>query len=110
MSQATFNVKDNGHQRFDHRSLQSDPRSLRYHDPEDRIFNRVISDISVVLRETTLILPDSIETGSLVETEIVRVVSLSKTEITEISRLKKKKTHRSSGSGYLNNGLFCMTF
>ena len=53
------------------------------------LFNRVILDISVVLRETTLISSDSIETGSPVETEIVRVVSLSKTEITEITRFKK---------------------
>ena len=35
---------------------------LRYLDPKDRIFNRVISDISVVLRETTLTISDSIET------------------------------------------------
>ena len=45
----------------------------------------------IVLRETTLIISDSIETGSHVETEIVRVVSLGTTEITEITRLKKKK-------------------
>ena len=37
---------------------------LRYSYPDDRIFNLVISDISVVLRETTLIISDSIETGS----------------------------------------------
>ena len=37
---------------------------LRYPDPEDRIFNHVISDISVELRETTLTISDSIETGS----------------------------------------------
>ena len=68
---------------------------LSHPDPEDRIFNRVISDISVVLRETTLTISDSIEAGSAVESEIVCVVvSLSKTEITEITGLKKK---RSSG-------------
>ena len=44
---------------------------LRYPNPEDRIFSPVISDISVVLRETTLIISDSIETGSPVETELV---------------------------------------
>ena len=49
-----------------------------YLDPEDRIFNRVITDISVILRETNLTISDSIET------EIVRVVYLSLTEITEI--------------------------
>ena len=37
---------------------------FRWPDPEDRIFNRVISDISVVLRETTLTISHSIETGS----------------------------------------------
>ena len=42
--------------------------------------------MSVLLRETTLTILDSIETGSPVETEIVRVVSLSTTEITEITR------------------------
>ena len=52
----------------------------------DRIFNRVISDISVVLRETTLF--DSINTGSSVETEIVVEVSLNTTEITETTRFK----------------------
>ena len=56
---------------------------VRYPDPEDRIFNHVISDISVVLRETTLTISDSIES------EIVRAVFLSTTEITEIIRFKK---------------------
>ena len=65
---------------------------------EDQIFNHVISDISLVLRETTLTTSDSIETGSPIETEIVRVVSLSTTEITEITRFKTK---RSSVPGYL---------
>ena len=60
---------------------------LKVYYPEDRICNR----ISVVLRETTLTISDSIETGSPVETEIVRVISLRTTEITEIIRLKKKK-------------------
>ena len=47
--------------------------------------------------ETTLTsgISDSIETGSLVETKIVRVVSLSKTEITaekhSFKKMKKKK-------------------
>ena len=52
------------------------------------IFNRFISFISVVLQETTLTI--SVSTGELVsmETEIVRVVSLSSTEISEITRLK----------------------
>ena len=42
--------------------------SVRYPDPEDRISHRVISDISVLLKETTLTISDSIETGSPVET------------------------------------------
>ena len=66
---------------------------LWYPSPEDQIFNRVISDISVELREITL----TIKTDSLVETEIVRVVSLSITEITEITPFKT----RYSGPGYL---------
>ena len=41
---------------------------------KDRNFNRVISDISIVLRETTLTISDFIETGSPVESKIVRVV------------------------------------
>ena len=61
---------------------------FRHQDPEDRIFNRVISDTSVVIRGATLSTSDFIEKGSAAETEIVRVVSLSKTEITDITRLK----------------------
>ena len=59
--------------------------------------------VVVVLREITLTISDSIETGLQVETEIERVVSLSTTEITEITRLKKKKKTRSSGSFTLMN-------
>ena len=66
----------------------------RYPDPVDRIYNRVISDISVVLRENTLTISDSIKTGLLVETEVVRVVSLTTTDITEITRVKKKSILR----------------
>ena len=65
-------------------------KKLKYPNPEDRILNRVISDIFVVLRKTIHTFSDSIETGSPVESEIVRVVSLSPTEITEITRLQKK--------------------
>ena len=61
------------------------------------IFNRINSDIFVELRETTLTISDSIEAGSPVETEIVRVVSLSTTEITEITRFKKKKKNDLQG-------------
>ena len=62
---------------------------LSHQDPEDRIFNRVISDISVVLRETTVTISDSIEPDSAVESEIVSVVVfLNNTEITEITRFK----------------------
>ena len=64
---------------------------LKVSNPEERISNRVISDISVVLRETTLTISDSIETVPPVESEIVRVVYLSTTKISEMTRLKKKK-------------------
>ena len=65
---------------------------LRYRDPEDRIFNRVISDIFVVLRETAVTFSDSIETGSPAESEIVRVVSHSTTDNRDKTIWKKKKT------------------
>ena len=39
--------------------------------------------------ESTLTISDLIEIGLSVETEIVRVISLSSTEISEITRLKK---------------------
>ena len=58
----------------------------RYPELEVRIFNRVISDISVILTDNTLTNLDSIETGSNVESKIV---SPSKTEITEITRFTK---------------------
>ena len=70
-----------------------DDKILRYSDPENRIFNRVFSDISVVLMETTLTISESIDTGSVIEIEIVRVVSLSATEVTEITRFKEKIKH-----------------
>ena len=57
---------------------------LRYRDPKDRIFNGVISDISLKLRETIRTISYSIETGSPMETEIVRVVPLSSTAITDL--------------------------
>ena len=41
---------------------------LWYSDPEHRTFNHVIWDISAVIRETTLTISDSIETGSPVKT------------------------------------------
>ena len=55
-------------------SVQSDMNrnfslSLRYPDHEDQISNPVISDISVLLRKTTLNISYSIETGSSIETE-----------------------------------------
>ena len=60
-------------------------------DPEDRFFfNRVILVISVVLRETTLTVSDStLETTSM-ESEIMGIVSLSITKISEIIRLKSR--------------------
>ena len=64
---------------------------LRYPDLGDRIFNLVFSDVSVVIKETTLTTSDSIETGSPVEIKIVKVISLSATEITRITRFKDKR-------------------
>ena len=64
----------------------------RSQEPKDRIFIRVISDISVVLRETTLTIPDSIETVSSVEYEIVG--SLCTTELIEITLFKKTDLQR----------------
>ena len=55
---------------------------VRYSDPENRIFNRVISDISVVLRETPPTISDSIQTGSPAESERVREVFLGTVAIT----------------------------
>ena len=45
---------------FDKFILRLSLYTLRCPDPEDLICNRVISDISVVLRETTLTISDSI--------------------------------------------------
>ena len=42
--------------------------AFRYPNSEDRIFNRVISDISIALRETTITISDSIKKGSPIET------------------------------------------
>ena len=66
--------------------INRDLLCLGYPDSEDRILNRVISDISVVLWETTLTVSESTETVSPVESEIVRMVSLSTTEIAETIR------------------------
>ena len=66
------------------------------YEPCSRI--KVISVISVVLRETTLSNSDSIGESASMESEIVRVVCLSATEIYDIRRLKI----RSSGHRYLN--------
>ena len=78
---------------------------LRYLDPEDRIFNRIISDISIELRETTLTISDSNETRSPVETEIVGVVPISTTDITEITQVKDQ----SSWSEYLEIKSYYLT-
>ena len=63
-------------------------KGLRYPDLEDRICNRDTLNISVVLKETTLTISDSNVTVSPVQPEVVRVVSLGSTEITEITRVK----------------------
>ena len=66
---------------------------LRYPDPEGRILNRVFSDtcISVVPRETTLTISDSIKLASPGDFEKVRVISRRPTEIKELSQFKKKE-------------------
>ena len=79
---------------------------LKYSDPEYEVFSRAISVISVVLRETTLIISDSIETGAPVESEIVRVVSLSSTNRNNSDNtFKKKKKNRYSWSEYIKDRL-----
>ena len=73
---------------------------LMYPDLEDRIFNRVISDISAVLRETTLTISDAIQTDSPVESEN------SENDFPYYNGNNRNNTHthkRSSRSGYLNN-------
>ena len=70
----------------------------RFSDPKNRCY-RIISVISVVLRETTLTISDLTSEPVSKESEIVRVVSLSTAEISEIIRLKIQ----SSVSEYLNN-------
>ena len=52
------------------------------------ILNRVIVVISFVLNKTTLIISDSTFEPVTMVSEIVRVVSLSTTEISEVTRLK----------------------
>ena len=71
--------------------------SLRYLLPKERFLKSSSSDIPVVLRENTLTISHCIEAGSPVEYEIVKVVTHSTTEITEITRLKT----RFPGSEYL---------
>ena len=78
------------------------PTYLRYRTLKIGFFYHVITDISVVLRETCLTISDSIETGPPIETDIVRVVSLSTTETSEITRFK----NRSSGLDTLTNYMF----
>ena len=58
---------------------------LKVSTPEDRIFKRAISDLSVVVRESTLTNLDSSQI-----TNELRVVSLNKTEMIEITRLKNQ--------------------
>ena len=63
---------------------------LRYAYPEDGIFNLGISDNSIVLWETTLIISDSIlRQFDESNQKKVRVVSLSTPEISEITIFKK---------------------
>ena len=63
-------------------------------------FYRVISDISVIQRETTLTISDSLRQSQQSKPNC-ESGSLSTTEITDITRFEKKK--RSSGSGYLKS-------
>ena len=78
--------------------------ALKYPEPEDRIFNRFLSDISVLIKKITLSISDSIETGSPVESEIVRVFFLSTTGITEITRFTKPIIR----VGYLNKQIMVL--
>ena len=59
-------------------------------DYEDHIFNRVVSDISIMLSEITLTISDCIETISPVESELVASLGTTEMEITETTRFKKK--------------------
>ena len=65
--------------------VQSQKGDLRYPNTVDRIFNNVLSNISIVQRETPLIISDKIEKVSQIVSEIVRVVSLSTIKIMEIT-------------------------
>ena len=64
-----------------------------YPDPDHRIFNRVFLGYFRVQSEATLTISDSIKTDSPVESEIVRVISRSTTETTEITRFKKETSN-----------------
>ena len=61
---------------------------LRYPSLKIGFVIRVISDISGLQRTTTLTITDSTGDPVSMESEIARVVSLSTTEISEITRLK----------------------
>ena len=65
-------------------------------------FFRVISVISVVLRETTLTISDSTGETVAMESEIARAFQISTTEISQLTRLKIQ----SSGEEYLNEENF----
>ena len=52
-------------------------------------FHRVIPDISAVQKKTTLTISDCIETDSPFESKVVKLVSLSTVEITEITQCEK---------------------
>ena len=62
-------------------TLKNLTHCLWYLYPEDRICDRVISNNSVVLKETTFTISDSTETVSPGESEILRIVSPSTMEI-----------------------------
>ena len=74
-------------------SLRTQPQmyfrsAVRYPDLEHRFLYRIISVISVVLRENTLTISVSTREPVSMESEIVRVVSFDTTEISEKTRLK----------------------
>ena len=71
--------------------------TIKLYYPEDRFLKSVISVISVVLRKATRNISVSTSERVSMESEVVTVVSLYTTEISEITRFKI----RSSGSGYL---------
>ena len=73
-------------------SVHKSMNTLRVSHPKIGFLNRVIPVISVVLRETTLTISVSTVEPVSVESELIRGVSHSITEISELTRLKIKSS------------------